>query len=97
MLKGPCPQHATAEGPSTHSWKDCYVMQAFRAKALKKGHGGDQGGRHEQFGMPGSHRSPFSGFPNPGPQGGSQSNAGQYQVHNQQKYNPQGMFQQPPP
>ncbi|KAI4983914.1 hypothetical protein ZWY2020_036023 [Hordeum vulgare] len=67
MLKGPCPQHATAEGPATQSWEDGYVMQEFRAEALKKGQDGDQGGRHEQFGTPGSHRSPFGGFPNPGP------------------------------
>ena len=44
MLKGPCPQHATAEGPSTHSWEDFYVMQECRAEALKEGEGGDQGG-----------------------------------------------------
>ncbi|KAI4994618.1 hypothetical protein ZWY2020_034259 [Hordeum vulgare] len=29
MLKGPYPQHAMGEGPATHSWEDCYVMQEF--------------------------------------------------------------------
>ncbi|KAI4997903.1 hypothetical protein ZWY2020_053245 [Hordeum vulgare] len=29
MLKGPYPQHTTAEGPAIHSWEDCYVMQEF--------------------------------------------------------------------
>ncbi|KAI4981571.1 hypothetical protein ZWY2020_022063 [Hordeum vulgare] len=67
MLKGPYPQHATAEGPATHSWEDCYVMLAFRAEALKRGQGGDQGQRQEQFGALGSRQSPFGGFPNPGP------------------------------
>ena len=97
MLKVPCTQHATAEGPSTHYWENCYVMQEFRAKALKKGQRGDQGGRLEQFNTPGSQRNPFGGFPNPGPQGGSLSNTGQFQVQSQQLYNPQGVFQQPPP
>ena len=54
MLKGPCPQHATADGPATHSWEDCYVMQEFRAKALKRSQGSEQGQRQEQPGPSGS-------------------------------------------
>ncbi|KAI5012966.1 hypothetical protein ZWY2020_027920 [Hordeum vulgare] len=50
MLKGPCPQHATADGPATHSWEDCYVMQEFRAETLKRGQGGNHAGQQECFG-----------------------------------------------
>ena len=96
MLNGPCPQHATAEGPATHSWEDCYVMQEFRAEALKRSQGGEQGQRQEQPGASGSRQVMFGGFPKQGPQGGSQHNAGQYQVQNQQ-YHPPGIFQQHPP
>ncbi|KAI5012644.1 hypothetical protein ZWY2020_024910 [Hordeum vulgare] len=51
MFKGPCPQHATADGPVTHSWEDCYVMQECRAEALKRIQGGEQGQRQEQPGI----------------------------------------------
>ncbi|KAI5006356.1 hypothetical protein ZWY2020_033599 [Hordeum vulgare] len=45
ILKGPCLHHTMVEGPATHSWEDCYVMQEFRAEALKKGQVGDQSQR----------------------------------------------------
>ncbi|KAI4975562.1 hypothetical protein ZWY2020_049169 [Hordeum vulgare] len=83
MLKGPCPQHATAEGPATHSSEDCYAMQEFRAEALGRSQGGEQGQRQEQPGASGSRQVTFGVFPNQGPHGGSQPNAGQYQVHDQ--------------
>ncbi|KAI4987535.1 hypothetical protein ZWY2020_020335 [Hordeum vulgare] len=90
-LKGPCPQHAMAEGPATHSWEDSYVMQEFRVEALKRSQGGEQGHQQEQPGASGSRQATFVVFPNQGPQGGSQHNAGQFQVHNQQ-YHRSGMF-----
>ncbi|KAI4981283.1 hypothetical protein ZWY2020_021768 [Hordeum vulgare] len=66
MLKGPCPQDATAEGPETHSWEDCYVLQEFRAEALKRSQGGEQGQQQEQPGASGSRQVTFGGFPNQG-------------------------------
>ena len=86
-----------ADGPATHSWEDCYVMREFRAEAIKKGQGGDPDQRQEQFGAPNQRQNPFGGFPEPGAQGGSQPSSGQYPVHHQRRYNPLGVFQQPPP
>ena len=65
ILKGPCPHHTMADGPATHSWEDCYVMQEFRTEALKKGETGDQSQRQEQFGAPNQCQNPFGGFPEP--------------------------------
>jgi hypothetical protein len=28
-LKGPCPKHSLPNKPSTHSWENCHIMQAF--------------------------------------------------------------------
>ncbi|KAI4997557.1 hypothetical protein ZWY2020_052899 [Hordeum vulgare] len=64
ILKGPYPHHAMADGPVTHSWEDCYVMQEFRAEAIKKGQTGDQGQRQEQLGAPNQRQNPFMAFPN---------------------------------
>ena len=41
LLKGPCPHHATADGPATHSWENCFVMREFRAEAIKKSQNDD--------------------------------------------------------
>lgn len=63
ILKGPCPHHAMADGPATHSWEDCYVMGA---EPIKKGQSGDPDQRQEQFGAPNQRQNPFGGFPEPG-------------------------------
>ena len=71
LLKGPCPHHAMADGPATHSWENCFVMREFRAEAIKKGQNGDTDQRQEQFGAPNQCQNPFGGFPEPGAQGSS--------------------------
>ena len=47
LLKGPCPHHATADGPATHSWENCFVMRDFRAEAIKKSQNDDPDQRQE--------------------------------------------------
>ncbi|KAI5012588.1 hypothetical protein ZWY2020_024854 [Hordeum vulgare] len=70
ILKGPCPHHATADGPSTHSWENCFVMREFRAEAIKKSQNDDPDQRQEQFAAPNQLQNPFDGFPEQGAQGG---------------------------
>ncbi|KAI5011600.1 hypothetical protein ZWY2020_013737 [Hordeum vulgare] len=69
LLKGPCPHHATADGPVTHSWENCFVMREFRAEAIKKSQNDDPDQRQEQFATPNQRQNPFSGFPNRGLRG----------------------------
>ena len=50
LLNQPCPKHGTKEEPSTHLWKDCYIMQEFKNSdsfRYDHGSGGSSG--------PGSH------------------------------------------
>ena len=47
LLNEPCPRHGTREKPTTHLWKDCTIMKAFKnSNAFDGGHGpgGGSGG-----------------------------------------------------
>ncbi|KAI4980334.1 hypothetical protein ZWY2020_020819 [Hordeum vulgare] len=81
LLKGPCLHHATADGPATNSWENCFVMWEFRAEAIKKSQSDDPDQCEEQFAAPNQRQNPFGGFPEQGPQGGPQPSSGQYPEH----------------
>ncbi|KAI4975564.1 hypothetical protein ZWY2020_049171 [Hordeum vulgare] len=94
LLKGPCPHHATADGPATHSWENFFVMREFRIEAIKKSQSDDPDQRQEQFAATNQRCNPSrfsSGL------GGPHPSSGQYPVHHQWRYNPPGAFYQPPP
>ena len=97
LLKGPCPHHATADGPAGHSWENCFVMREFRAEAIKKSQSEDPNRRQDQLAAPNQRHNPFGGFPEQEAQGGPQPGGGQYPVHHHRRYNPPGVFQQQPP
>mgnify|MGYP005838728619 CR=1 FL=1 len=39
MLNDPCPKHTYPNKPSTHGWKDFYIMREFRNQSLQQHHG----------------------------------------------------------
>ncbi|KAI4994118.1 hypothetical protein ZWY2020_028395 [Hordeum vulgare] len=85
LLKGPCPHHATADGPAGHSWENCFVMREFRAEAIKKSQSEDPNRRQDQLAVPNQRHNPFSGFLEQeawGPQRQRQCSA------HQRRYNP---------
>ena len=56
LLNQPCPKHGTKENPSTHLWKDCYIMQEFKnSDSFRYDHGPGGGSG------PGSHGPGYGG------------------------------------
>ena len=68
LLNEPCLKHGTREGPTTHLWKDCTIMKAFKNYNTFDGNQGPGGG------------SGAGGFHGPGGGSGSgfQGNQGGY-------------------
>ncbi|KAI4972726.1 hypothetical protein ZWY2020_003651 [Hordeum vulgare] len=58
LLKGPCPHHATADGPASHSWENCFVMREFRAEAIKKGQNENPDRREDQLAASNQRQNP---------------------------------------
>ena len=50
LLNDPCPKPSFPGQPSTHAWKDCFIMKEYKSSGFNKNHGGNNG----QPGGPGS-------------------------------------------
>ena len=72
LLNEPCPRHGSREKPTTHLWKDCAIMKAFKNSNMFNGNNGQGGGFH---GPGGGSNSNFQN--SQGNQGGFNQQSGQ--------------------
>ena len=56
IMNQPCPKHGSQEKPTTHLWKDCFIMREYRNSGFFQDNHGPHGGSGS-----GSHGTGFGG------------------------------------
>ena len=78
MLNQPCPKHSFPDRPSTHMWKDCFIMKEYKNSCSHQDHNNNNG-PHDGS-RSGSHEPGFGGG-GPNSRFQVQDNHGYYNQH----------------